>query len=753
MKVSIRLAVLSALFSAAVASSGALAQSATSADAPMNDGRYIIKMRASGASRVQTDSGDEVRRGRGAATAAGGIVLGELREQKSVVAMLTDDGAVRLKNDPGVETIEPDYRRYPQAQSVPFGIPMVQANDPFFIANPTTSAAMVCIIDSGYQLSHEDLADFRTGPDGARVTGGGIVSGTLNSGTGNWFEDSCGHGTHVAGTIAALDNSVGVPGVNGNGALNIHVQKVFNGSTCAWTYASDLVSALNNCVTAAQQSGKRMVVSMSLGGAGLVQSEAAAFTAADNAGYLSIAAAGNGASTAVSYPAGHAAVMSVAAVDSLENLASFSQRNADVEIAAPGVNVNSTVAGGYAPAGCTSNCYTTLSGTSMATPHVSGVAALVWSLLPDRSNSQVRNALTSSAKDKGTVGRDSSFGYGIVQAKAAYEALLATPPSGQTPQPSVGVAYSLSAASLDFGATLANVSTTKSVRLSNDGTVSWPLALTLSNTPTSEFTASHNCVVPVLPGATCDVTVIFKPTTVGTKSGSIAVGASSGLVETTVVALVGTSVSPPFSVGPASLSFASQIVGSPSSPMTVTLTNDGNAALALTTSSFAFAPTGQFSQTHNCGTSLAANATCVVSVVFRPSTAGSKTSILSVTPTGATAKTVSLSGTAISHPLTTSPTSISFARTNVGATSAATTVTLRNGGAGVVTLSPLALGGTNPSQYAFSANTCGATLALAGTCTFSVVFKPTSAGSKPATVLVASSGLPTLSVALSGTGR
>jgi serine protease len=101
------------------------------------------------------------------------------------------------------------------------------------------------------------------------------------------------------------------------------------------------------------------------------------------------------------------AVMSVAAIDSNRRLASFSQRNPDVEISAPGVSVLSVNSGGG---------YRRLSGTSMSTPHVSGVAALVWSHHPTRSAKEVRDALNESAEDLGSPGRDSSFGFGLVQA-------------------------------------------------------------------------------------------------------------------------------------------------------------------------------------------------------------------------------------------------------------------------------------------------------------------------------------------------
>ena len=107
--------------------------------------------------------------------------------------------------------------------------------------------------------------------------------------------------------------------------------------------------------------------------------------------------------------------MSVAAVDSNEKRAYFSQYNSQVEIAGPGVSVRSTIPN--------NNGYANKSGTSMATPHVAGVAALVWSYFPECTNHQIRGALIKSARDKGAPGCDTQYGHGIVDADAAFELL------------------------------------------------------------------------------------------------------------------------------------------------------------------------------------------------------------------------------------------------------------------------------------------------------------------------------------------
>ena len=314
----------------------------------------------------------------------------------AVSVKLSSQQKADLASRPDVASIEIDPKRHLLAESTPYGIRMVQANQ---LSDNMSGNRKVCIMDTGYTLSHPDLPS--TG-----ITGN---DGHGSNNTGNWYQDGNGHGTHVAGTIAAIGgNGQGVVGVNPSGQLGLHIVKVFNDSG-RWAYGSDLIKAIEQC----QQAGAN-ITSMSLGGSGQSAAERQAFSNSYSQGMLHIAAAGNDGNSSMSYPASYSSVVSVAAVDSSENKASFSQYNSQVEIAAPGVNVNST---------WNDNGYNSISGTSMATPHVSGVAALVWSYFPSCSNQQIRDALNATAKDKGSRGRDTSYGYGIVQAKAAYDYL------------------------------------------------------------------------------------------------------------------------------------------------------------------------------------------------------------------------------------------------------------------------------------------------------------------------------------------
>jgi subtilisin family serine protease len=466
-----------------------------------------------------------------AAVAAGnGSVKHEIFKMDAMAVEVPTTALKGLENNPNVEYIEEDVVRrpfslttpstgtpYQLGQQVPYGIKLVQADQ---LSDANVGNRKICIIDSGVDFSHEDLA-----------ANGSNVTGEYDSGTGWWYTDETHHGTHVFGTIAGVNNGLGVVGVNSNKLLKLHIVKVF-GANGAWTYSSTLASAANKCGAA-----NANVITMSLGGGAKSMTEQRAFDSLQTKGVLTIAAAGNDGNATTSYPAGYGSVMSVAAVDENKVVATFSQYNSDVEIAGPGVSVlssvptgtgqdTSTTVGGVSYAvspmegspvktatapladfgiGDTvnsamagkvcliqrgtvdfatkvTNCQTSggvaaivynnvagafggtlgttvtnipsvtatdtdgaamkaqvgqsatvaltpsnyayFDGTSMATPHVSAVAALVWSYFPTCTGSQIRTSLDNSALDLGTAGRDTKYGYGLVQAKAAYNRIL-----------------------------------------------------------------------------------------------------------------------------------------------------------------------------------------------------------------------------------------------------------------------------------------------------------------------------------------
>jgi len=440
-----------------------------------------------------------------------------------------------LLNNPHIELVEEDFIRKPLAiyaddlgnpmndQLTPYAVYQSQANQ----VNFNVGAGMkVCVIDSGLDRSNVDF-------------NWDNITGDNDSGTGNWDVNGGPHGTHVAGTVGAADNGIGVVGMAPGVAM--HIVKVFNAE--GWGYSSDLAYAAQKCTAAGAN-----IITMSLGGGGANSTESNAFATFTINGGLVLAAAGNDGNSVRSYPAGYPSVMMIGANDGNNNIADFSQfpsctsgngkrattdETICVEVTAGGVDTLSTY-----PAGSTSivtatadgvgfnsapsdntgnlngatyhmgtaqgtdtgangkictidrgvisfadkinNCansggigaivinnvagegplymdvtgsanipsygatfesrndimgaanitisasasdYGYMSGTSMATPAVAGVAALVWSNFPSCSGTEIRNALKATAQDAGATGKDVYFGYGIVKAKAAHDYL------------------------------------------------------------------------------------------------------------------------------------------------------------------------------------------------------------------------------------------------------------------------------------------------------------------------------------------
>jgi thermitase len=256
-----------------------------------------------------------------------------------------------------------------------------------------SSAVVIAVIDSGVDYTHPDLAaNYAGGSDFVSFDGDPM--------------DDHGHGTHVAGTIAAAMNNLtgtpaeaeGVAGVAPNARLLAYKVCRADG-TC-----DDF--AIQQAIARAIADGAN-VINMSLGQSAYSQSLDDAVQDAWNAGLVIVAGAGNDGVTAPFYPAAFDNVISVAAFDADHRRASFSNYGSWVDVSAPGDIIMSTypisTCGGSTIPGDT-GCYAWLSGTSMATPHVSGAAALVWSRSDVTSNSQVVEILLQSADRQGVGG-------------------------------------------------------------------------------------------------------------------------------------------------------------------------------------------------------------------------------------------------------------------------------------------------------------------------------------------------------------
>lgn len=320
----------------------------------------------------------------------------------AVVMLPANVPASAIARISGVKYVEPDARAYITAkptkpalpQVLPWGIDRVNAEE--CMAVNTGDAVKVAIVDTGIDATHPDLA--------ANIKGGmSAVAYTTK------YTDDNGHGSHVAGIVAALNNTIGVVGVGPD--IDLYAVKVLNRKGSG--YVSDIIEGLGWC-----EANGMDVVNMSLGTTADTQSFHDAVSALYASGTVIVAAAGNdGIGSAVNYPAAYPEVIAVSATTQTDGLASFTCTGPQIELAAPGYSIYSTYkSGGYA----------TLSGTSMASPHVAGVAALVIAspVAAGDTNgvwdpAEVRTRLQVTAEDLGAAGWDSGYGYGLARADLA----------------------------------------------------------------------------------------------------------------------------------------------------------------------------------------------------------------------------------------------------------------------------------------------------------------------------------------------
>lgn len=262
------------------------------------------------------------------------------------------------------------------------------------------SGITVAVLDSGVDVNHPDLKN--------RLVQGTNTVNPLKS-----SRDDDGHGTHVAGIIGATNNNgTGVTGVAGIPGIKIMPVKVFDGAG-----GSD-VSISDGIIWAADHGAR--VINMSFGS--YFQSDVLndAIDYAYDKGVVLVAAAGNWASQDISYPAALAKVIAVSATDKNDSLADFSSYGPQIDVCAPGYEIYSTFWDKYK-----GSTYTELSGTSMASPMVAGLAALLLAKNPNLTNEEVRQIIEVSAVDLGDPGWDTKFGHGRINLDKALSMSLA----------------------------------------------------------------------------------------------------------------------------------------------------------------------------------------------------------------------------------------------------------------------------------------------------------------------------------------
>lgn len=321
--------------------------------------------------------------------------------------------AEQLRNDPAVAYVEPDFVVQIAAQTTPAGINRVDADLSSALSGDGTGAVSdidIAVIDTGIDLRHPDLSVYKQKT---------FVKGTKSA------NDDNGHGTHIAGTAAAKDNGSGVMGVAPGARLWAVKVLDRNGSGSM----SGVIAGIDYVT---QNAGEIDVANMSLGCECVSASLNAAISNSVAAGVTFVVAAGNSGKDASTFsPANHPDVIAVSAIADSDGkcgaaglatshgaddtLATFSNFGPAVDMAAPGVNILSTYKGGS---------YATMSGTSMASPHVAGAAALYKAANPLATPAQVLAALQAAGSTPATVCDGSGSGYFSGDTDGSAEPLL-----------------------------------------------------------------------------------------------------------------------------------------------------------------------------------------------------------------------------------------------------------------------------------------------------------------------------------------
>lgn len=363
-------------------------------------GQYIVERRNGDIELVKTNKGIE-----------------ELKKDSDIVSIEQNrvvsafDSRSETKQAGASSVIDGDVAQ------LQYGDEMIRAPEAWEMTPEETATVRVAVIDTGVDATHPELADC--------VIEGTTIIDTNASGDryADDAKDDHGHGTHVAGIIAAAwNNGIGIDGITGKTKIEILPIKVLNDAGKGSTY--DIIEGIRY---AADHGAS--ILNLSLGSSASSKLEAEVVRYAQNKGCLVIAAAGNDSmNVALNWPASYEDVISVGSVDAREERSYFSNYGETLDVAAPGSDIISSIPksiamqesaqGGTVYGNDRDGYYTSWSGTSMAAPHVAGAAALYKAVNPGVTGADIGELITETARDVGDIGKDIETGAGIVDAAA-----------------------------------------------------------------------------------------------------------------------------------------------------------------------------------------------------------------------------------------------------------------------------------------------------------------------------------------------
>jgi hypothetical protein len=323
------------------------------------------------------------------------------------------------------------------------------------------------------------------------------------------------------------------------------------------------------------------------------------------------------------------------------------------------------------------------------------------------------------------VGYDKATGLGSVNVTNLVNA--AWPKSGGTSSP----AATLSPTTLAFGnETVGVTSAAKTATLTNSGGGTLTVTTVALSGATSSFAESNTCLnVALAAGKSCTFTVTFDPNGAVAKTLTVSITDNVG-TQTLEATGTGVAATASVSVTPATLAFGNETVGVKSAAKTSSVKNTGSSPVTISINTTG--ATSSFAETNNCG-SLAAGATCTITVTFDPSAAVYKTETITVSYAGGS-QTVMATGTGVAAGVSLSATTVAFGNQSVNEVSSAKTSTLTNNTSGAVTISSIASTGATSSFQA--KNNCPASLAKGASCTFTITFDPSAAVYKTLTITI-----------------